>query len=646
MKSGGSQRLLPKRWLSRQRLTSERGKLARDSILLALSAFSLSGFPLFGKEMPLAACLITAMPFGLRTLSAALGAIAGYAVFWGTDAAAMLALSALLFSASAVFQGTELPGRRWFYPVLSACVCALLGSISLFSGGSVSLWLIQVILAGLGAWLSRSALLSNRSAGAVLTAAMAAGLNSLFPQIPLGLGCAVAICVAGEDAAAAALLGLAIDLSAGAAPVVTAALMAPTLLCQALPRRDRLLTAATYLLLTNLTLLLFGQATLAGALCITAGAAAGCLCRKSAAGSLRLSAQNRESAAVLNNAAEVLELLCRRLPKTVTPASASEAESVYDGAAERVCRCCARFHRCWEHHAGETYRALTGAARRMIEKGVVEAADFPSEFRENCCHVEGFATAVNQELEGMLYRRRYRMELSESRQAVAEELESLAAYLRSAATRRPKGTEVSFRPVVGLCSMGRNGARVNGDRGACFAGPVLDYFVLLCDGMGTGEEASLCSAETVRLLERLLRSGLAPEQALRILNSMELLSGDEAFTTVDLLHIHLQNGRAELYKWGSAASYWRGGEKVKKIGTDTTPPGAGVGGEHAPECYELSLKRGEMLVLATDGADGEETEAAIAAFRGQSPQELAALLISGQPAQDDMTAVVISLQPC
>ena len=53
-----------------------------------------------------------------------------------------------------------------------------------------------------------------------------------------------------------------------------------------------------------------------------------------------------------------------------------------------------------------------------------------------------------------------------------------------------------------------------------------------------------------------------------------------------------------------------------------------------------------MLVLATDGAGGEETEAAIAAFRGQSPQELAALLISEQPAQDDMTAVVISLEPC
>ena len=131
MKSGGSQRLLPKRWLSRQRLTSERGKLARDSILLALSAFSLSGFPLFGKEMPLAACLITAMPFGIRTLMTALGAVVGYAVSWGTDAAAMLALSALaaLLFGAALIRAVYVPeggGRKLVFTGFTAfylCTC-------------------------------------------------------------------------------------------------------------------------------------------------------------------------------------------------------------------------------------------------------------------------------------------------------------------------------------------------------------------------------------------------------------------------------------------------------------------------------------------------------------------------------------------
>ena len=52
-----------------------------------------------------------------------------------------------------------------------------------------------------------------------------------------------------------------------------------------------------------------------------------------------------------------------------------------------------------------------------------------------------------------------------------------------------------------------------------------------------------------------------------------------------------------------------------------------------------------MLVLVSDGAGREDTEALIASFRGQSPRELAALLIAGVPAEDDMTAVCVSLLP-
>ena len=52
-----------------------------------------------------------------------------------------------------------------------------------------------------------------------------------------------------------------------------------------------------------------------------------------------------------------------------------------------------------------------------------------------------------------------------------------------------------------------------------------------------------------------------------------------------------------------------------------------------------------MLILLSDGAGGEETEGIIAGFSGDSPRELAALLIAGAAAIDDMTAVVLSLRP-
>ena len=141
----------------------------------------------------------------------------------------------------------------------------------------------------------------------------------------------------------------------------------------------------------------------------------------------------------------------------------------------------------------------------------------------------------------------------------------------------------------------------------------------------------------------LLRAGVAPLDALRILNGTYLLRGDGCFSTVDLLHIDLTSGEAELLKWGAAPSYLRCGDTVKKLGTASLPPGVGVGGDHAPERYRLSLRGGEMLVLVSDGAG--DAESAVAGFAGDSPRELAALLIAGLPAEDDMTAVAVALAP-
>ena len=220
-------------------------------------------------------------------------------------------------------------------------------------------------------------------------------------------------------------------------------------------------------------------------------------------------------------------------------------------------------------------------------------------------------------------------------------------YLRDmqAELQAPERPKPIYQPVIGISTAGKDGNAVNGDRGTCFAGVRSDYYVVLCDGMGTGMEAAALSNDTIRLIRRLLNGGISAESALRIVNGTYLLRGTGCFATVDLLRIDLEHAEAELYKWGSAPSYLREGEKVRKIGTAALPPGVGVGGDHSPERYRLSLRRGEMLVLVSDGASEEETESAIAAFSGDSPRELAALLIAGISAEDDMTAVAISLRP-
>ncbi len=647
MKGKSSQGLLPKKWpgTGDTYWGPDHGDL-KSCLLLFLGGFLLCGARLGELPLPVAACLALAVPTGLGTAAAALGAVLGYILFSkGAACIGLLALVGLMLAASVVFQGSGLGTKAWFFPALCTGVCALLKGIELLTlGGSFWYWLFYCVSGGVFCGVFRRAVASDGRARLLAEATLLWALGQLPLPVNLGLLCAIALCVSGGGLGEALMFGLALDLGGGG--VCTAALILPAFVCGAHGRRDH--RALLFLLLPNLVFLLLARATVGNALAIAAGAGLGLIF--SELGIVRLQTSPRSEADTedsLRRAAEVMEILRRQLPDKPVPPCVGEAESVFNGAAERVCRCCEYFHRCWQHRARETYDALSAAARPMIQRGLARREDLPEEFRERCRHLDGFLTALNQELEGMIFRRRYRMQLEESRQVLAEELECMAEFFRVAQAERlvSNGKKAAWLPRVGVCTVGKNGSRISGDRGACFFGRNGDYFVILCDGMGTGLGAQRSGGETVALLENLLHSGLKPESALKMLNGVELLRGDDRYTTVDLLHLNLTRGEAGLYKWGSAPSYWRKGEEVKKIGTAAPPPGVGVGGEHAPERYELSLKEGELLILTSDGAGGEETERLIACYQGNSPQELAALLISAQPPEDDMSAVVVSLRP-
>lgn len=634
------------RTLPRSSTQSLAGRLVRECLPVLGGGFVLAGARLFGEPLPLAACLIAALPMGKKPAAAAIGAVAGYIALCESAAAAQYtAVSILMLAALAIFQGTRLPATRWFMPCMAAGVNALLGGILGFGAeGGFGLWLAGCLLAGLCTAAFRSALGGNRNAAMVLTGALICGLSGM--PFDLGLFAASALACATSELYPATVAGLALELTGGYGMAIAAAFPLPALFCR-MRGVGRYLSLLAYALVPNLVLLCFGAASIPRCALIVLGAVGGEAARRFRLLPRILTERGEGAArAKLENAADILAELRCQLPEKGEAPGVSEAESVYNGAADRVCRCCARFHRCWQHRAGETYRALSGAAGQIIERGVARQEDFPLAFRDSCCHLDGFVTAINQELEGMLYRRRYRMQLAESRRVVAEELECISEYLRAEAVRAETDfSECAFAPSIGICSVGKGGSKRVGDRGACFAGEDGSFFVLLCDGMGTGEGASRLSGETVRLLERLLRSGLAPEGALKIMNGMELLRGTGSFTTVDLLHTDLRSGSAMLYKWGGAPSYLRSGDAVKKIGTAVPPPGVGVGGDHLPERFKLSLKWGEMLILISDGAGGEETEEAIASYRGQSPRELAAILVAGASDEDDKTAVCVSLRP-
>ncbi len=334
-------------------------------------------------------------------------------------------------------------------------------------------------------------------------------------------------------------------------------------------------------------------------------------------------------------------LLAREDP-LIRPVQLAE---VYDFAAEQVCRCCLRYSRCWEEAAEDTYRDLCAAGEAILQRGAAEREDLPERFTARCCHTAGFLTAVNQALDSQLLRRREDSRRAESCRVAAGQYLALERLLAALARPVPKAPPC-YTPELAVGSAARDDAARSGDRGAAFRDVFGGFYVLLCDGMGTGAPARAESDRATRFLKAFLAAGLAPDTALELVNGFFLLRKQTAFATLDLLWLDLHSGEGTLYKWGAAPSYLRRGETVEKIGTATPPPGLEAAEGRVPGQYELSLREGETLVMVSDGAYGEETEQRLTAFSGGTVRDLASCLITlGQAdTADDRTAVVLRLR--
>ena len=236
---------------------------------------------------------------------------------------------------------------------------------------------------------------------------------------------------------------------------------------------------------------------------------------------------------------------------------------------------------------------------------------------------------------------------AEYREALAQQYEFLSMYLRNLSDRLPRRADypkAEFR--MELVSRSRSREAANGDRCFAFAGSDCRYFVVLCDGMGTGLGAAREGQSTGKLLHQILTAGFPAEQALSSLNSLLVLQGKAGAVSVDLAEIDLETGIAHIYKWGGAPSWVLHRRGTEKIGTATPPPGISV--EPGPMAAEkLSLRRGEVLILVSDGVEPESVQGLPGEAADAPLGELALRILENhsEEAADDATAALIRLRP-
>ena len=239
-----------------------------------------------------------------------------------------------------------------------------------------------------------------------------------------------------------------------------------------------------------------------------------------------------------------------------------------------------------------------------------------------------------------------RLRRQEYRSALVQQYRFLAVYLQNLSDQLPRRGEIR-RPhyKVEVSARSRGKEPVTGDRCMAFPGVGLRYYILLCDGMGTGPGAAREGQEAGRLLKAMLTAGFPAEFAFRSFNSMLALSDRAGAVTLDLAELRLDSGGVKLYKWGASPSFRLGKAGAEKIGTATPPPGIRVT-DVRETVVRLSLRRGEMLILVSDGLQAGECLGRVGGEEALTPGDLAQRLLEecgGE--EDDATVAVVRLLP-
>lgn len=210
-----------------------------------------------------------------------------------------------------------------------------------------------------------------------------------------------------------------------------------------------------------------------------------------------------------------------------------------------------------------------------------------------------------------------------------------------------------YRVTVAMAGCSRRGETVSGDTALWFRREDGVFFLLLCDGMGSGAGAREESGRTARLVESFLRAGMEPKEAMETVSAALALRGDGgSSTTIDLLSIDLFTGRCRVFKQGAAPTYVRRERKIRCAVASSLPAGVLPGDSSGPDSHGFRGEEGDWILMTTDGVlCGQEDDwlrRILAGCERAAPEELANRVLQASQEQfqreDDSTVIALRLE--
>ncbi len=171
-----------------------------------------------------------------------------------------------------------------------------------------------------------------------------------------------------------------------------------------------------------------------------------------------------------------------------------------------------------------------------------------------------------------------------------------------------------YRMMHGVANLPREGEILSGDNYTYSEEIPGQVIMSVSDGMGSGEQAFVESKRVVELAQQLLEAGFSARAALKMVNTVLMLTGEEQHpATLDLCCVDLHTGVLEAMKLGAVATFVLSGNGVDVLEAGEVP--AGVLGEVEPVLLSKKLWDGDRVIMVTDGVlegcPGEDKEGSL-----------------------------------
>ena len=601
---------------------------------MCLGAASLGNLP-----QPIAMAVLCAGLPGWLPIPYALGGAAGYWLFWGAAGSqGMIWMAAALPVCLLASQEKMLRRLPLLQPAMAAAIVAVSGVVFQIWQQDTTPILAYFLRVGMAFGTTALVILVRRRRDtaadwvALGLLVLALAQVALLPFLGLGF-VAAGMLVGSAPFPAVALAGLALDL-ARVTPVPMTAVLCLTALLRLLPKLPKMwryiAPGAVYLVVMSLCgqwdLLPLPAIVLGGVL---GGLLPGAQPQVYRRGETGFAQVRLEMGAAVMRQSEQMLLEAEEAP--------IDEAALITKAVDRACSTCPSRRDCKERANAS---ALSG---KLLQQPLIHVDDVPVD----CKKRNRLMLELRRSQDRYRAMKADRDRQQEYRVAVIQQYRFLAEFLQDLADALPKRADKDkprFQPEVAVCSSGKELA--NGDRCLWFAGPQCRYYLLLCDGMGTGVGAAAEAKAAGDMLRRLLMAGYPSAYALRSINSLCTLRGRAGAVTMDLAEVHLDTGKVMLYKWGAAPSWLLSADGAEQIGQCSPPPGISVA-----DCTEtvdrVSLRHGQMLVLLSDGIDNRIIAEQIDLMTDEPPGSLAAKLLEAGRTEgtDDTTAAVLRLTP-